>query len=378
MGEKRQHREGGANSDRVIASKKAKVGKTPQSLQGSQFTRFLQQGNDFHDESEIKRPNTGHDQRHDGDTLIEKLQGVVSEVVKHPEALGSHPKHSSILTIASQLQTILSAASQPANAPPTHIHPSRIVQSLPELPPISNASLARAVFTHPGAHTNNNVEGPEETSYDRLEVLGDAYIEVFATKLIWRRFPDIPAGRISQIREELVKNETLAEYATKYKFDTRLSVPPDHKDQPKRWKKTKGDVFEAYVAAVILSNPVDGDEIVENWLTQLWQPKLTGIELVQPVLKSKELLAKKVMGKGIKLRYVDERPPEKLSGGMQTFYVGVYLTGWGWDNQHLGSGSGLNKTIAGDNAAQQALRNVPLIDQVADAKLAGDAKANAL
>jgi ribonuclease-3 len=272
----------------------------------------------------------------------------------------------------------LAAASLPANAPPTHDHLSRTDKNLPELPPISKASLARAVFTHPGAHTNTNVEGPEETSYDRLEVLGDAYIEVAATKLIWRRFPNIPAGRISQIREELVKNETLAEYATKYGFDTRLSVPPDHKDQLKRWKKTKGDVFEAYVAAVVLSNPVDGDKIVENWLTQLWQPKLTGIERVQPVLKSKEILAKKVMGKGIKLRYVDERPPERLNGGMQTFYVGVYLTGWGWENQHLGSGSGLNKTIAGDNAASQALQNIPLIDQVADAKLASDAKANDL
>lgn len=234
------------------------------------------------------------------------------------------------------------------------------------------------MFTHPGAHTNTNVEGPDETSYDRLEVLGDAYIEIAATKLIWRRFPGIPAGRISQIREELVKNETLAEYATKYGFDTRLSAPPDHKDQPKRWQKTKGDVFEAYVAGVVLSNPVDGNEVVENWLTQLWLPKLTGVERVQPVLKAKELLAKKVMGKGIKLRYVDERPPERLSGGMQNFYVGVYLTGWGWENQHLGSGIGLNKAIAGDNAAQQALRNVPLIDQVADAKLASDAKANGL
>ncbi|CRG83241.1 hypothetical protein PISL3812_00592 [Talaromyces islandicus] len=357
MGEKRQHKDGNSSPGRAITSKKAK-------------------GNHFHDESEIKRPNTGVDRTNDGETLIEKLHGVVNEIVKHPEALGSHPKRSSVLNIASQLQTVLAAASLPPDTTPTHVHPSKKDKGLPELPPISDASLARAVFTHPGAHTNNNVEGPDETSYDRLEVLGDAYIEVFATKLIWRRFPNIPAGRISQIREELVKNETLAEYATKYGFDTRLSIPPDHRDQPKRWKKTKGDVFEAYVAAVVLSNPVDGDEIVENWLTQLWQPKLTGIQSVQSVLKAKELLAKKVMGKGIKLRYVDERPPERLSGGMQTFYVGVYLTGWGWDNQHLGSGRGLSKTIAGDNAAQEALRNVPLIDQVADAKLASGAKAN--
>lgn len=297
-------------------------------------------------------------------------------MLKHPETLDSHPKSSSILTIASQLQTVLATASLPARAPSTHHDLSKADTSLPELPPISNASLARAVFTHPGFHTNANVETTGETSYDRLEVLGDAYIEVAATKLIWRRFPNIAAGRISQIREQLVKNETLAEYATKYGFDTRLSVPPDHKDQRKRLMKTKGDVFEAYVAAVVLSDPVNGTETIENWLTQLWIPKLASIERVQPVLKAKELLSKKVMDKGIKLRYVEERPPEQLSGGMQKFHVGVYLTGWGWENQHLGSGTGLNKAIAGDNAAQQALRNVPLIDQVADAKLVNIAKAN--
>jgi ribonuclease-3 len=65
-----------------------------------------------------------------------------------------------------------------------------------------------------------------------------------------------------------------------------------------------------------------------------------------------------------------------LDGGMQTYYIGVYLTGWGWQDQHLGSGSGLNKAIAGDEAANRALQNSPLIDQVAAAKAAHDRHAS--
>lgn len=137
-----------------------------------------------------------------------------------------------------------------------------------------------------------------------------------------------------------------------------------------------GDVFEAYVAAVILSNPLHGFDMVEKWLRELWSPRLLHVPPVQTVLKYKEQLAKTVMGKGIKLRYVEEQAAKQLDGGMQTFYIGVYLTGWGWQDQHLGSGSGLNKAIAGDEAAHKALRNSPLIDQVVEAKAAHDRQAS--
>ncbi|KAL2013435.1 hypothetical protein VTN00DRAFT_960 [Thermoascus crustaceus] len=245
---------------------------------------------------------------------------------------------------------------------------------LPQLPPIKDKSLEKAVFTHPGVVGDCNTIS-SDLSYDRLEILGDAYVELIATRLVWDRFPNLPSGRMSQIRELLVKNETLAEYATSYGFDRRASVPRDHLNQPKRWNKTKGDIFEAYVAAIILSDRTNGYDVAERWLSQLWIPKLSGLDHVRPPnFQCKEALAKKIMGKGVKLKYIDERPPIQLKGGMQTFFVGVYLTGWGWDNQHLGSGQGLSKTSAGDQAASQALLNKPLIDEIAAVKRAYDAK----
>ncbi|KAJ1705457.1 hypothetical protein AFCA_007721 [Aspergillus flavus] len=235
---------------------------------------------------------------------------------------------------------------------------------LPVLPPIMDKVLERAVFTHPG------VSNDTEKTYDRLEILGDAYIELIATKLIWKRFREIPSGRISQIRELLVKNETLAEYAAGYGLDRKAAVPQDYLRQSKRWTKTRADIFEAYVAAAIISHPVDGYRVVENWLTQLWLPKLSELGIQKPVLNAKELLARKIMGKGIKLRYIDEHPPAQQGPGMQTFFVGVYLTGWGWNNKHLGSGQGPNKTIAGNEAAHQALSNEPMVEEITCAKRA--------
>lgn len=245
--------------------------------------------------------------------------------------------------------------------------------TLPTLPPILDASLEKAVFTHPGVvHNSATHDQKTEVSYDRLEILGDAYLETMATRLIWDQLHALSAGRMSQVREELIKNETLADYATQYNFDKKVSVPPEYQNQPRRWMKTKADVFEAYVAAVILSDPIEGFQRTENWLAKLWLPRLASIKPSQQVLKYKEALAKKVMSKGIKLKYADERPPDQMTGGKQTFYIGVYLTGWGWVNQHLGSGSGLNKAMAGDEAAQQALLNTSLIEKIAAAKVAHD------
>lgn len=233
----------------------------------------------------------------------------------------------------------------------------------PALPPVLDDQLERAVFTHPACGNNNNA------TYDRLEILGDAYIELIATRMIWEKFPGISSGRISQIRELLVKNETLAAFTEIYGFDRRATVPAKFSDQPKRWVKTKGDIFEAYVAAVILSRPAHGYEVAERWLAQLWMPKLDQLGHQKADLRCKEALAKKVMGKGIKLEYIEERPIiQHIGSGTQTFFIGVYLTGWGWEKRHLGSGQGSSKVAAGDEAARNALLDTSLISEVTAAK----------
>ncbi|KAJ5698249.1 hypothetical protein N7462_000254 [Penicillium macrosclerotiorum] len=239
----------------------------------------------------------------------------------------------------------------------------------PALPPILDEQLEKAVFTHSACNSTY------DANYDRLEILGDAYIELIATKLVWRSFPGIPAGRISQIRELLVKNETLAAFADNYGFDRKASMPISYSTQPKRLIKTKGDIFEAYVAAVILSRPTGGYRVAEEWLTALWLPKLSPLVNEKVTLRSKEALAQQIMGKGIKLEYQEERPQVQQRGtGTQTFFVGVYLTGWGWTKRHLGSGQGSSKAAAGDEAAKMALSDTNLLSEIITAKRSHIAK----
>ncbi|KAK6373613.1 hypothetical protein LTS17_008105 [Exophiala oligosperma] len=240
------------------------------------------------------------------------------------------------------------------NKPNGHVTP----KSLPSLPQIQDKYIDE-VFTHTSLS--------HEKNYDRLEFLGDAYIQIIATQLIYESSTTLSAGEMSQLRESLVRNETLSQYTVLYGLDQRLK-------QFKRlsnlsspaWLKIKGDVFEAYMAAVVLSNP-DGFAVAKKFLTELWTPKVKAV-VAEPQASpmSKQELAKRLHGNGVLINYVDERKPEIHYGqGKETYYVGVYFTGWGWENQYLGSGKGLSRTAAGQEAAAVALTNHPLIDEIA-------------
>lgn len=248
---------------------------------------------------------------------------------------------------------------------------------LPTPPPIPDPSLETAVFTY-GAIAQAVPSASRETNYDRMEFLGDAYIQVLSTNFVWSFFPGLAPGRMSQIRELLVNNQTLGEFAMGYGFEKRMRIPMEYVQQPKLWRKIKGDVFEAYVGAVILANTIDGYELVQDWLTELWMPKVAGISRQKgPEVHYKQELSQRIGGVAVRVVYVDERPSIRYPRGIQTFFIGVYLTGWGYENQHLGSGQGLNKTIAGNLAAKQALENHPLIDEISATKQEYDAKVRA-
>ncbi len=248
---------------------------------------------------------------------------------------------------------------------------------LPELPAILDDLLADVPFTHPGV-LGGRTTSDVNLSYDRLEFVGDAYIELIATRLVFPRFPDLPAGRLSQKREMLVKNETLAEFSLAYGFNQRANLPKSYsqgQEKNKLWTKTMGDVFEAYVAAVILSDPANGFAVAEAWLTELWEPKLCKPDnIVAWNSNAKVQLASRIMGRGVKIQYHDEAPPNVIKKeGKIVFQVGAYLTGWGWENTYLGSGTGLSKNEAGSKAATQALAN-PLTAQIEEVKREYDAK----
>jgi len=252
--------------------------------------------------------------------------------------------------------------------PPQSITPwtsSSIPSTLPPLPSIKDPKLEKSAFTHSGVLTSS---AGVQDSYERLEWVGDAYIYLLTTLLISKTFPTLPPGRSAQLRERCLKNETLASYARSYGFEKRYKVPKEFAERAPV-VKILGDVFEAYVAAVIYSDPEEGVQRVSEWLKALWAETLAKEIIEQdavaakeqvgtaiPAAAAKQELAKQIMSRGIRLSYKDVGVPGKdPATGFPLYTVGVYLDGWGEKNKLLGTGTALGKKEAGSKAAEMAL-----------------------
>ncbi|KAL6871168.1 ribonuclease III [Trichoderma novae-zelandiae] len=263
---------------------------------------------------------------------------------------------------------------------------SEIRHEWPPLPPILDPKLAEEVFTHPGLGLKYN--------YERLEWLGDAYIELIASAIIHQTFTELRSGTCAQLRERCVRNITLAEFFRHYNMSRWAKLPGSFRDhitlgrgrsKDKDLLKTQADMFEAYVAAVILSDPEQGLVTVVGWLKALWgktlrediykaeaakrrsetQPAQEGT--VDP--SAKQRLSVKIVTKGVTIEYKD-LPGEKRDKnlGLPLFTVGVYLTGYGEVGRLLAVGTALSKKDAGHKAAEAALQNKRLIQAYEEKK----------
>ncbi|XXG97627.1 Autophagy protein 37 [Hypoxylon texense] len=267
--------------------------------------------------------------------------------------------------------------------------------SLPPLPSVLDPVLEQAALTHCGMTTK-----PSDMSYERLEWIGDAYLYLMSTSFIYQTFSSLSAGRCSQLRERLIKNETLSNYTVQYGINKRTRFPAEFNlhgrvggsqasENAKR--KVLGDVFEAYVAAIILGDP-EGLSRASPWLKSLWGTMLEHeirIEFESQAslvrnrssggegngdaqnaagqdLNPKVLLGKTIGTKGVKISYSDIGEPkkDKHSGKLPWFTVGVFLDGLGERNLQLGVGGALSKKEAGAIAARQALENKGLMSRL--------------
>lgn len=126
----------------------------------------------------------------------------------------------------------------------------------PQLPQIKDAHIRQDAL-RPGEAAHN---------FQRMEFLGDAYLQMVSTHILYDRFPCSREGPLSDMRAKLVANIPLCEYARLYNFSSLIPGSPT-------WKML-ADSFEAYVAGVVLSDPGDGIQKLREWLEVLYEPKM--------------------------------------------------------------------------------------------------------
>ncbi|KAI0534286.1 ribonuclease III domain-containing protein [Xylaria digitata] len=274
------------------------------------------------------------------------------------------------------------------------------VDILPSLPSVSDPILEKAARTHSG------IAKIGEMDYERLEWIGDAYLYLVSSALIYQTFPNLSAGRCSQLRERLIKNEALSGFTLRYNLDKRARLPIEFQPggrqsqtgagtsaSTKERKKILGDLLEAYMAAAILGD-AGGLSRVVAWLKPAWgtilkreindeytKPAIRGYSTpggagghssgsssAQPApssLPPKTALSQAIGTRGVNISYKDKGIPKKdKNSGLPWFTVGAYYDGLGETNLNLGYGSALSKKEAGNKAALEALANKKLIKRL--------------
>ena len=207
-------------------------------------------------------------------------------------------------------------------------------------------SLLRQALVH-RSYCNENGLDPSE-SYERLEFLGDAVLELAVSTELYRRFPDADEGRLTKIRSSLVRRETLSQIARRMDLGSYLLVGKGFETTNGRQQHSVlAAAFEALVAAIYIDQ---GNEFTRQFIL-----RLLDFELVQaeqeggPPENPKSVLQEMVQGRGLdppKYNLVSSEGPDHGP----VFTVDVLV-----DGQVVGTGAGGKKSEAEGAAAQAAL-----------------------
>ena len=132
----------------------------------------------------------------------------------------------------------------------------------------TDISLLKLALTHSSANKNNN---------ERLEFLGDSILEFVITNELYKRFKNIDEGKLSSLRSNLVKGETLLKLVTELNLANYLILGNGElKNGGVQKQSIKENALEAIFGAIF----IDSDfTTINKVILNLYQPLLNNIDL---------------------------------------------------------------------------------------------------
>ena len=138
----------------------------------------------------------------------------------------------------------------------------------------ADAALLRQAFTHRSAGSPHN---------ERLEVLGDALLNLIVAEQLFARWPGADEGAMTRARAELVRESTLAAMARSLELGARLTLGPgEMKSGGHRRDSILADAVEALIAAVYLDAGFDACRVA---VLGLFEPLLAALPPLHQVGK---------------------------------------------------------------------------------------------
>jgi ribonuclease-3 len=198
------------------------------------------------------------------------------------------------------------------------------------------------VFTH------TSWAAGRESSYERLEFLGDSVLELAIARALYDRFPDASEGQLAKIRAHVVSRQSCAAVARELDLGARMAeraheVPAPELQRNSRSRNFLAALLEAAIAAVYLEY---GFEIVTGAIVEAFDDRIEFARTGH--VDSKTDLQEALARSGRQVQYavlsVDGPAHDR------SFVCAATI-----DAEQLGVGTGSTKKAAEQEAAAQAL-----------------------
>ena len=205
-------------------------------------------------------------------------------------------------------------------------------------------SLLDTALTH--SSYANESRGHGNNCNERLEFLGDSVLGVTVAEHLYRRYGDMPEGRMTRLRSELVCEQSLYRVAQKLELGRylRLGRGEEHNGGRER-PSILSDAVEALIAALYLDGGTSAaSAFIHTWL-------LSELDETEPVCftdfkTALQELVQRRSGQTLSYELIGEQGPDHA----KLFTVQVLLNG-----SPVGQGDGRTKKEAEQAAAHNAL-----------------------
>ncbi|MDD4002751.1 MAG: ribonuclease III [Clostridia bacterium] len=111
--------------------------------------------------------------------------------------------------------------------------------------------LLRQAFTHSSYSNENNA-----LSNERMEFLGDALLNFIIADFLYKKYPDIDEGELTQKRSSLVSAKPLSEAACGLKLEELILLGEGEKKSAYKSVNISADLFESVTAAIYLDGGI--------------------------------------------------------------------------------------------------------------------------
>lgn len=206
-----------------------------------------------------------------------------------------------------------------------------------------NPDLLKLALTHRSYIYESAGEGL--SSNERLEFLGDAILAFISADYLYRTFPDLSEGELSDLRASLVRGVTLATFASEIELGNYLLMGKGEQSSGGS-QRVLASAFEAVLGAMYLDQ---GIETVQRFLMPRIEPLARNIVSNKLFKDQKSLFQEQAqahVGITPSYRLVSQEGPSHN----REFTVEVLL-----GDQVAGMGQGRNKQAAEQEAARSAL-----------------------